>query len=223
MCTAISVSFSPLKRYFLFSRTIAIDLCSGSISSWLWRSSCANCFSFVRLFATPWTVARQAPLSMGFSRQDVPQGIFLTQGSNPSLLHRRYWQVASLSHILSNTFWLFSYEFHHFLLGDKYCPQFLRPPYFDSVLSLIFSLFLLSSFLMSNLHPLPVSSTPIVEYYWHWFSFFSKTLSYLPRRPLGRRSRQPSFKTEATWHSCMQEDHLWTFAMILAICHKFCR
>ena len=47
-------------------------------------------FSRVRLFATPWTVAYQAPLSMGFSRQQywsrVPfllQGIFPTQGSNP--------------------------------------------------------------------------------------------------------------------------------------------
>ena len=28
-----------------------------------------SCFSHVRLFATPWTVACQAPLSMGFSRQ----------------------------------------------------------------------------------------------------------------------------------------------------------
>ena len=27
-------------------------------------------FSHVRLFAPPWTVARQAPLSMGFSRQE---------------------------------------------------------------------------------------------------------------------------------------------------------
>ena len=27
-------------------------------------------FSSVRLFATPWTAARQAPLSMGFSRQE---------------------------------------------------------------------------------------------------------------------------------------------------------
>ena len=27
-------------------------------------------FSRVRLFATPWTVARQVPLSMGFSRQE---------------------------------------------------------------------------------------------------------------------------------------------------------
>ena len=39
---------------------------------------------------SPWTVALQAPLSMGFSRQEYgsglpfpPPGIFLTQGSNP--------------------------------------------------------------------------------------------------------------------------------------------
>ena len=30
----------------------------------------AQSLSCVRLFATPWTVARQAPLSMGFSRQE---------------------------------------------------------------------------------------------------------------------------------------------------------
>ena len=29
-----------------------------------------SCFSLAQLFATPWTVARQAPLSMGFSRQE---------------------------------------------------------------------------------------------------------------------------------------------------------
>ena len=45
---------------------------------------------------TPWTVAQQAPLPMGFSRQEywkrlpfLLQGIFLTQGSNPGLLHCR--------------------------------------------------------------------------------------------------------------------------------------
>ena len=32
-------------------------------------------FSRVRLFVTPWTVARQAPLSMGFSRQDYRRGL----------------------------------------------------------------------------------------------------------------------------------------------------
>ena len=54
--------------------------------------------------ATPWTVAHQAPLSMGFSRQEYwsgwtcpPQGIFPTQGSNPHLLCFLHWQAGSLS------------------------------------------------------------------------------------------------------------------------------
>ena len=52
--------------------------------------------SRVPLFVTPWTVARQAPLSMEFSRQEyrvgchfLLQGIFPTQGSKPGLLHCR--------------------------------------------------------------------------------------------------------------------------------------
>ena len=52
------------------------------------------------LFATPWTVARQAPLSMGFSRQEYwsglpfpSPGIFPIQGSNLQFLH---WQAESL-------------------------------------------------------------------------------------------------------------------------------
>ena len=45
-------------------------------------------------FCDPWTVPCQTPLSMGFSRQEywshsLLQGIFLTQGSNPCLLHRK--------------------------------------------------------------------------------------------------------------------------------------
>ena len=32
-------------------------------------------FSHARLSATPWTVARQAPLSMGFSRQEYSSGL----------------------------------------------------------------------------------------------------------------------------------------------------
>ena len=51
-------------------------------------------FSHVLLLTTPWTVARQAPLSMEFSNKNTGvgchfllQGIFLTQGSNPHLLH----------------------------------------------------------------------------------------------------------------------------------------
>ena len=34
----------------------------------------AKLLSHVRLFGTPWTVARQAPLSMGFSRQEYLSG-----------------------------------------------------------------------------------------------------------------------------------------------------
>ena len=51
-------------------------------------------------FATLWTVARQAPLSMGSPRQEYwsglpfpSPGVFPTQGLNPRLLH---WQVGSL-------------------------------------------------------------------------------------------------------------------------------
>ena len=34
-----------------------------------------SCFSGVRLFVILWTVARQAPLSMGFSRQEYLSGL----------------------------------------------------------------------------------------------------------------------------------------------------
>ena len=50
----------------------------------------------VRLFTTPWTVAHQAPLAMGFSRQEyrsgchfLLQGIFPMQGWKPGLLQCR--------------------------------------------------------------------------------------------------------------------------------------
>ena len=42
---------------------------------------CAQLLSHVQLFATPWTAACQAPLSMGFSRQEYWNGLpFLLQG-----------------------------------------------------------------------------------------------------------------------------------------------
>ena len=36
---------------------------------------CVCVLSWVRLFETPWTVARQAPLSMGFSRPEYGGGL----------------------------------------------------------------------------------------------------------------------------------------------------
>ena len=43
-----------------------------------------SCFSHVLLFATPWIVAHQAPLPMGFSRQEYWRGLpFPTPGYLP--------------------------------------------------------------------------------------------------------------------------------------------
>ena len=45
-----------------------------------------SCLSRVRLFVTPWTVAHQAPLSMGFSRQEYGSGLpFPSPGDLPDL------------------------------------------------------------------------------------------------------------------------------------------
>ena len=84
---------------FLSSKITANGDCSHEIKKHLLlgRKAVTNLvkvksLSHVRLFATPWTVAYQAPPSMGFSRQGywsgfhfLLQGIFLTQGSNPGL------------------------------------------------------------------------------------------------------------------------------------------
>ena len=69
---------------------------------------CAQSVSHVRLFATLCCAgAHQDPLSMWFPRQEhavschfLLQGVFLTQGLNPYLLH---WQAESLplSHLES--------------------------------------------------------------------------------------------------------------------------
>ena len=60
-------------------------------------------FSCVQLFGTPQTVAHQAPLSMGFPKQEhwtgchfLLQGIFLTQGLNLSLKHLLRWLAGGI-------------------------------------------------------------------------------------------------------------------------------
>ena len=73
------------------------------------KESEVKSLSRVLLFATPWTVAYQAPPSMGFSSQEYGVGchfllqrIFPTQGSNPGLLHCRQ-MLYPLSHQGSQT------------------------------------------------------------------------------------------------------------------------
>ena len=65
------------------------------VSSWKVKVKVKS-LSHVRLFATPWPIAHQAPPSMGFYRQQywngLPfpfQGIFPTQGLNLGLPHCR--------------------------------------------------------------------------------------------------------------------------------------
>ena len=82
------------------------SLCSGFSPMLTPLHACMlSCFIHVRLFVIPWTVARQAPLSIGFPRQEYWSGlhfllqeIFQTLGSNPCLLR---WQADSLplSHV----------------------------------------------------------------------------------------------------------------------------
>ena len=88
--------FPPLLPICLF-------LVFATVLLWLFSHS------VVWLSVTPWTVACQAPLSMGFLRQEywcchfLLQGIFPTQGLNPSLLlgrqflyHWATWEVLAV-------------------------------------------------------------------------------------------------------------------------------
>ena len=59
-----------------------------------------SCFSCVQLFETPWTVAHQAPLSMGFSRQAYwsgllwpPPGDLPDPGIEPESLESPAWPL----------------------------------------------------------------------------------------------------------------------------------
>ena len=60
-------------------------------------------FSHVQLFVTPWTVVHQAPLSMGFSRQEYwsglpcsPPGDLPDPGIEPVSLCLLHWQAGSI-------------------------------------------------------------------------------------------------------------------------------
>ena len=116
--------------------------------------------SHVRLFLTPWTLARQAPLSMEFSRQEywsgLPfsslQGIFLTQGSNPGLLHCRR-SLYHLSHqgspyMFTLTSLPESESERCSVVSDSATPwtiqsmEFSRPEYWSGSLSLFQGIFL---------------------------------------------------------------------------------
>ena len=66
-----------------------------------------NGFGHVSLYATPWTVAHQTPLSMGFSRQESwsglpchPLGDLPNPGTEPVSYIYLHWRVSYLNHLL---------------------------------------------------------------------------------------------------------------------------
>ena len=93
-------------RQYTYSAFLPVDLSFVYIGK-VGESRCTYVlrrFSCVQFFATLWTVACQAPLSMEFSRQGTDsstgmdhhvllQGIFLTQGSKMSLSCLPHWQA----------------------------------------------------------------------------------------------------------------------------------
>ena len=63
-----------------------------------------SCFSRVQLCATPWTVAHQAPLSMGFSRQEYWSGFsYSSPGDLPDPGFKRGSPVLQAKSLLSET------------------------------------------------------------------------------------------------------------------------
>ena len=67
-------------------------------NAWKWKVKVKS-LSRVRLLATPWTAAYQAPPSMGFSRQEYWSGVPL-----PSPVYASTWHILSLAQIIIHYF-----------------------------------------------------------------------------------------------------------------------
>jgi len=77
--------------------------------------------SHVQLFATPWTVAHQAPLSMGFFRQEYWSGLpFPSPGHLP---HPGIELVSLMSPALAGGF--FTTDFNLLLISPNNIPRIL--------------------------------------------------------------------------------------------------
>ena len=85
-----------LSRYNDIHIQVCLFLCM--------RACMLSHFSHTQLFATLWTVARRAPLSMGFSRQEIQEWVVMPSSRGSSWLRDRthlfyllHWQAGSLS------------------------------------------------------------------------------------------------------------------------------
>ena len=79
-------------------------------NAWKWKAK-VKLLSRVRLLATPWTAAYQAPPSMGFSRQEYWSAVSLPSGREclpllKSLKRKSDWQASSIIYIRYGPYWL---------------------------------------------------------------------------------------------------------------------
>ena len=80
---------SPVPR-ILHARTLEWVAISFS-NAWKWKVKVKS-LSYVRLLVTPWTAAYQAPLSMGFSKQEYWSGLPLSYITKPLMVFLINWQ-----------------------------------------------------------------------------------------------------------------------------------
>ena len=75
---------SILRNHKESRETVCLSVCM-CVHGHAWACSDAQSLSRVQLFATPWPVAHQAPLSMGLFRQEYWRGLpFLPKGDLPN-------------------------------------------------------------------------------------------------------------------------------------------
>ena len=107
---------SPVPR-ILKARTLEWVAISFS-NAWEWKMKVKS-FSHVRLLATPWTVAHQAPPSMGFSRQEHWSGVPLPSPKEKETPSARrlpcrpiiiFLKQSHLSPKVLFVFWLFNFH-----------------------------------------------------------------------------------------------------------------
>ena len=109
-----SFSLSPMKSFWKRCLMWKVEYSSRQLKSpnncvnlWVWSADIGDTcmlrhFSSILLFVTPWTVAHQAPLPQGFSRQEYWSGLpclpprdLPNPGIEPASLCLLLWQVSS--------------------------------------------------------------------------------------------------------------------------------
>ena len=131
--TSASFSLPPSSSCHFYSKSGGLFSLLVIIIPWKkWKS-----ISHVWLFATPWTVICQVPLSMEFSRQNTGMGchfllqrVFLTQGLNPVLLLCRQILPSEPPQKTTITPKIFLISFLLFLLKGYYFHKIVKSLFF---------------------------------------------------------------------------------------------